>query len=417
MKKIFALSLALLTWGLILPACSDEDKPFSTATASDDPRILDPLFPDRVNGELPVLATLNSDGTLTMRLVVTPAEHTTVTWYIDGAEVQQGTELSQQLLAGRYLLRAVVRTSEGRETYREGIVVVNPLAGEPSASETTAERIVAPGATARLTGTALEQVTGLLVGGMPASQLSYDTASGVLSYTVPQGLAEGEHRLVLVDAMGKQYGGGKVRSSTMAVLSARTVRSGRGALLTLTGLNLDQVSGLSIGKTLITEFISQSASSLSFVVPELAEGSYTLSGTTRDGRGLQFAEGLELASEATFIITAERTLWSGHHYVSWELGDGDPNKTFNLIPVSEFANLTPGATMQIYYSLKASDAYHQMRITSAHWTDLPGGAVESPSSDGVRTFVLTAAALQQIQEQGGFMCIGHGYYVDRITIK
>lgn len=47
MKKIY--SYMLLAMGLLsmtLTSCSDDD-PISTATANDDPRIIDPVFPDR----------------------------------------------------------------------------------------------------------------------------------------------------------------------------------------------------------------------------------------------------------------------------------------------------------------------------------------------------------------------------------
>ena len=46
MKKIYVMLFAILAFNAFLTSCSDEE-PFSTATPNDEPRILDPTFPDR----------------------------------------------------------------------------------------------------------------------------------------------------------------------------------------------------------------------------------------------------------------------------------------------------------------------------------------------------------------------------------
>ena len=77
---------AILAFNAFLTSCSDEE-PFSTATPNDEPRILDPTFPDRVNGNLATFANFSRDGKFSMKLTVTPADYTTVTWFVDGEEV------------------------------------------------------------------------------------------------------------------------------------------------------------------------------------------------------------------------------------------------------------------------------------------------------------------------------------------
>ena len=65
----------------VINQCEDvEGSIVVTATENDDPRILDPLFPDRVNGELPVVSNISRDANFSMTLTVTPADYTTVTW-------------------------------------------------------------------------------------------------------------------------------------------------------------------------------------------------------------------------------------------------------------------------------------------------------------------------------------------------
>lgn len=144
MKKIYFMLLAMLAMNFVFTACSDE-APFSTATPNDEPRILDPVFPDRVNGNLPTVANISRDANFTMKLTVTPADYCTVAWQLDGTVVHTGTALDMNLKAGTYNLKVVVSTEAGKSTYREGIVQVNPLTDDPWATEVGFERMIAPG--------------------------------------------------------------------------------------------------------------------------------------------------------------------------------------------------------------------------------------------------------------------------------
>ena len=45
MKKIYWILLALIGAGMSFTACNEEE-PFSTATADDEPRIIAPTFPE-----------------------------------------------------------------------------------------------------------------------------------------------------------------------------------------------------------------------------------------------------------------------------------------------------------------------------------------------------------------------------------
>ena len=117
-----------MSFGLM--ACT-EDTPLSTATENDDPRILDPLFPDRVNGELPVVSNISRDANFSMTITVTPADYTTVTWIIDGEEIMAGKEIDMPLKAGTYPMKVMATTVTGKSTYREGLIQVNPLADDP----------------------------------------------------------------------------------------------------------------------------------------------------------------------------------------------------------------------------------------------------------------------------------------------
>lgn len=418
MKKIYHILLIMLAMSFGLIACTEET-PFSTATENDDPRILDPLFPDRVNGELPVVSNISRDANFSMTLTVTPADYTTVTWFIDGEEIQTGKEIDLALKAGTYHLKVTATTSIGKSTYREGLIQVNPLADDPWATEIGFERIITTGAKAQLYGNNLDKVNSIVIGGKTATNIAYteNGENSYIEYTVPEGLADGTYRIILVDNGGNEYGGNKVTVTSDALITAGSERTTANSEWIMTGINLNQIESFTFGGQTVSSFIRQSETEIAFTCPSLEDGEYTLTGKTTSGKEVMFYTTTGNITEQTVVVSSERVLWEGHHYVSWDLPDDNPNKTFNLIGKDVFASIKAGAVLSIYYSVNSADEYHQLRTTTGWWNDLPGTAVIEFQEDGVKQVQLTQEVLDKIQTEDGFLCIGHGYYVDRISVQ
>ena len=418
MKKIYHILLIMLAMSFGLIACTEET-PFSTATENDDPRILDPLFPDRVNGELPVVSNISRDANFSMTLTVTPADYTTVTWFIDGEEIQTGKEIDLALKAGTYHLKVTATTSIGKSTYREGLIQVNPLADDPWATEIGFERIITTGAKAQLYGNNLDKVNSIVIGGKTATDIAYteNGENSYIEYTVPEGLADGTYRIILVGNGGNEYGGNKVTVTSDALITAGSERTTANSEWVMTGINLNQIESFTFGGQTVSSFIRQSETEIAFTCPSLEDGEYTLTGRTTSGKEVMFYTTAGNITEQTVVVSSERVLWEGHHYVSWDLPDNNPNKTFNLIGKDVFASIKAGAVLSIYYSVNSADEYHQLRTTTGWWNDLPGTAVIEFQEDGVKQIQLTQEVLDKIQTEDGFLCIGHGYYVDRISVQ
>lgn len=418
MKKIYHILLIMLAMSFGLIACTEET-PFSTATENDDPRILDPLFPDRVNGELPVVSNISRDANFSMTLTVTPADYTTVTWFIDGEEIQTGKEIDLALKAGTYHLKVTATTSIGKSTYREGLIQVNPLADDPWATEIGFERIITTGAKAQLYGNNLDKVNSIVIGGKTATDIAYteNGENSYIEYTVPEGLADGTYRIILVDNGGNEYGGNKVTVTSDALITAGSERTTANSEWVMTGINLNQIESFTFGGQTVSSFIRQSETEIAFTCPSLEDGEYTLTGRTTSGKEVMFYTTAGNITEQTVVVSSERVLWEGHHYVSWDLPDNNPNKTFNLIGKDVFASIKAEAVLSIYYSVNSADEYHQLRTTTGWWNDLPGTAVIEFQEDGVKQIQLTQEVLDKIQTEDGFLCIGHGYYVDRISVQ
>lgn len=415
MKKIYFMLLAVLTMAVTVTSCSDDD-PYATATSSDNPHILDPVFPNRVNGELPVISEFNRDGSFSMTVTVTPAEFTTVKWNFDGQESHTGMAIDTTLLAGTYDVKVIATTVEGKSTFREGLVNVKPLDTDPYTSTVGVERIVASGGSATLFGGKLTDIKSLVIGGVTVdAQPSSDGSS--LKYTVPTSLADSSYRVAMVTSDGKMYGANKITISKQTMVVDAAIRSGVKAPVTINGINMENVASITINGKAITDFVAQTATSVTFTCPDLEAGDYVMTAKTKAGDDVKFYVNNTFVATGNLTVTSEKTLWEGHSYVSWELPDGDPNKIFQSTVSSMFNNVNVGTHVRVYYSLKSGDSYHQIQLMTPSWTLLSVGTKRDIAADGVWEFVLNEDDRNLIINQGALAITGHGFYVDRVTVE
>ena len=406
------MSLALAVTAFA--ACTEKET-FSTASGDDYPRIIDPVFPDWTDGVKPVVANISRDADFSMTLTVTPADYCTVRWYLDGEIVGEGKEIELGLMAGTYDFKVEVSTEAGYSTSREGLVQVNPLDGDPWADKISFERITAPGAAAVLYGNNLENVSRIVIGSHTVTELTL--IEGGLRYTVPADLEDGTYRIILVDTEGNEFGGDLLTVSSDVLITSGAGRTGAGKEWVMTGINMNKIASLTIGNRKVTEFTSQTATEIVLTCPELEVGEYILTGTASDGSAVMFYSESGNTTETTVILSSLTVLWEGHHYVSWDLPDDNPNKKFDLIEKDVFATIKAGSVLSIHYSLEPDAEYHQIQTDTAWWTELPGTAKADLTGDGIHTITLIQEALDLIQAEDGFICVGHGYYVDMVTVE
>lgn len=240
--------------------------------------------------------------------------------------------------------------------------------------------------------------------------------------TIDQPLPLGNHELKIVATTTK----GKTTSRTLKVTvipaaddpalgtNAVELWVAPGAETTIHNCkNLGTVTKVMVGGKEVAFEILEEGTAMKLTAPDdLENGDYAI--TLVDGDGVEFPGGtIKVTSEPK--PSMENVLWEGHHYVSWDLGDGDPNKNFNLITKDQVAKWKEGQTLRVYCSMKDDDAYHQIKLATAWWNDLT-----SPYEFGegnVVKFELTQDALDKMAAEDGFICVGHGYYVDKVTIE
>lgn len=240
--------------------------------------------------------------------------------------------------------------------------------------------------------------------------------------TIDQTLPLGDHELKIVATTTKN----KTTSRTLKVTvipaaddpalgtNASELWVAPGAETTIHNCkNLGTVTKVMVGGKEVAFEVLEEGTALKLTTPTgLENGDYDI--TLVDGSGVQFPCGtIKVTTEPR--PSMENTLWEGHHYVSWDLGDGDPNKSFNHITKDQVAKWKEGQTLRVYCSMKDDDAYHQIKLATGWWTDLT-----SPYEFGegnVVKFELTQDALDKMAAEDGFICVGHGYYVDKVTIE
>lgn len=138
--------------------------------------------------------------------------------------------------------------------------------------------------------TSLGKVTGIVIANQTVTRLvqGSDDQGMYLEYQVPQEVTEGEHRIILLDADGQEFGGDKVNVSRKSLVISGADRMTAGKEWTLSGINLSKIKSLTLGEQTVTEFIEQSDVQLVLTAPQLTDGEYTLSGMTVDGEPVLF---------------------------------------------------------------------------------------------------------------------------------
>ena len=412
MKNVYKILMTIVISSVALLSCTQKEEPFFTATENDAPRILNTDIPDWENGQPSTLLTISRDQNFEFEIIVTPADYTTVEWFLDGVKVAEGKTINQPVLAGTWTVKIVATTTKGLSTSRTAILVVNPVEGDPVAGDAILERLVAPGATAVLGGQNMDKVAKVVIGGVECDATYTD---GAVTYSVPADMAAGTYQLTLKDAEGYEYGAGYTAVSAASVISAATFSGKPGAELTVTGLNLDKVASLTAGGEACA-IVSQTASELTFTLPSVAAGTYELTGVDASGNAVSFVNGAQMQETATLTLTSEDTLWEGHHYVSWDFADGDPNKTFSALAEASLS-WQVGKIIRVTLTPDSAAEYHQVQFNTMWWTELPGTFRGDFFEAMVAEFTWTQAIADLVNAQGGFIVCGHGFFVDKVTIE
>ena len=236
--------------------------------------------------------------------------------------------------------------------------------------------------------------------------------------TIDQTLPLGNHELKIVATTTK----GKTTSRTLNVTvtpatddpalgtNAIELRVAPGETTTIHECkNLGLVQKVLIANKEVAFKVLDEGTTLKVTAPsDLANGDYDI--TLVDGNGVQFAGGtIKVTTEAR--PSMENTIWEGEFAVTW----GTP---FNALKDTFLSKVKVGTILRVYVNGNG-----QGTAATAWWNNILTGKGDPERGDimvdgpAKWEFKLTDLSIQLLTEQDGFLLVGNGYTVKKVTIE
>ena len=236
--------------------------------------------------------------------------------------------------------------------------------------------------------------------------------------TIDQTLPVGNHELKIVATTTK----GKSTSRTLKVTvtpaaddpalgtNAIELWVAPGAETTIHNCkNLGTVAKVMVGGKEVAFEVLEEGTALKLTAPTgLENGDYDI--TLVDGEGNQFSGGIiKVTTEPR--PSMENTLWEGEFAVTW----GTP---FDALKDTFLSKVKAGTILRVYV-----DGNGQGTATTAWWNNILTGKGDPERNDFMVTgpatweFELTDLSIQLLTEQNGFLLVGDGYTVKKVTIE
>lgn len=236
--------------------------------------------------------------------------------------------------------------------------------------------------------------------------------------TIDQTLPLGNHELKIVATTTK----GKTTSRTLNVTvtpaaddpalgtNAIELRVAPGETTTIHECkNLGLVQKVLIADKQVAFEVLDEGTTLKVTAPsDLANGDYDI--TLVDGNGVQFAGGtIKVTTEARQSV--ENTIWEGEFAVTW----GTP---FNALKDTFLSKVKAGTILRVYVNGNG-----QGTAATAWWNNILTGKGDPERGDimvdgpAKWEFKLTDLSIQLLTEQDGFLLVGDGYTVKKVTIE
>ena len=173
--------------------------------------------------------------------------------------------------------------------------------------------------------------------------------------------------------------------------------------------NLGTVAKVLVGGKEVAFEVLEEGTALKLTAPTgLENGDYDI--TLVDGNGVQFPCGtIKVTTEAR--PSMENTIWEGEFAVTW----GTP---FDALKDTFLSKVKAGTILRVYV-----DGNGQGTAATAWWNNILTGKGDPERGDftvdGPATwkFELTDLSIQLLTEQDGFLLVGDGYTIKKVTIE
>lgn len=173
--------------------------------------------------------------------------------------------------------------------------------------------------------------------------------------------------------------------------------------------NLGTVTKVMVGGKEVAFEVLEEGTALKLTAPTgLENGDYDI--TLVDGSGVQFPSGtIKVTTEAR--PSMENTIWEGEFAVTWDTPFSELKDTF-------LSKVKAGTILRVYV-----DGNGQGTAATSWWNNILTGKGDPERGDilvdGPATwkFELTDLSIKLLTEQNGFLLVGNGYTVKKVTIE
>lgn len=295
--------------------------------------------------------------------------------------------------------------ASGKTVETPAIELVTPVIGDISPVELYA------GETFTVSGTDLDLVTGLTLGGKEAAfeltgdALTVTTDLSSVTGTVVATLANG----VTVTSDTEVT----IKYHSVVIITEMPAGQHIGLEVVLKGSNFDMVENIFIGEEKVTRYSLRTPEEVRFLMPWNKVGMYTMSFHLFNGDVENVATQIEVKNELEV-----KTIWTGSAALNW-------NAMQDLAWGGyDWSTVKPGTVLTAYFELDSNADYWQVRFANGSWGSLPsgieiaGGEGNIPMTAGATCYSLTlsAADIDMLVNAGGLVMTGANYTLTRIDL-
>lgn len=212
------------------------------------------------------------------------------------------------------------------------------------------------GDTLKVSGTDLDLITGVTLGGkdeafeLKEGAIEIATASTSVSGKVVLKLANGEKVEPAEDIT--------VNYHSFIIVNEMPAAEHIGATVTLKGSNFMMVDRIYIGDAKVTQYIKRTDDEVSFIMPYNKVGSYNITFELMNGDKEVCPSQIGVQLEINHIIA-----WEGKTQITW--GDGGRI----LVPAEKFVGIKGGTVMRLYYT-QVDQQWDQAQVNYGDWSGI-----------------------------------------------
>ena len=207
----------------------------------------------------------------------------------------------------------------------------------------------------------------------------------------------------------------KVNYHSLVIVTEMPAKQHIGEEVVLKGSNFSLVENIFIGDAKVTQYSVRTDNEVRFLMPWNKVGMYNITFNLFSGDVETVATPIEVGLERVF-----NTIWEGESYVTWS-GGAVTNLSWGGY---DWSTVKPGTTIVANFEVVDDNA--AVRFGNGSWSALPTSKT-LPGADGdgnipvakgttYLSFVLSAADLAELQNNGGLVLCGTGYNITSIVL-